>query len=67
MSPGGVCIPLAVLGTVLGGVVMRRLNLSVSGASRLCTGAVFVCLFSSLPLLLIGCSTQTVDGIYPPG
>uniref|UniRef100_H3BW91 Solute carrier organic anion transporter family member n=1 Tax=Tetraodon nigroviridis TaxID=99883 RepID=H3BW91_TETNG len=67
MMIGGVCIPLAVVGTVLGGVVMRRLNLSLNGASKLCAGAIFVCLFSSLPLLLIGCSTQTVDGVFPPG
>lgn len=67
MTPGGVCIPVAVLGTILGGVVMRRLNLSVSGASKLCTAAVLVCLFSSLPLLLLGCPTQNVDGVFPPG
>eukprot|EP00066_Takifugu_rubripes_P025816 XP_011615082.1 PREDICTED: solute carrier organic anion transporter family member 2B1 isoform X1 [Takifugu rubripes] len=67
MMIGGVCIPVAVLGTILGGVVMRRLNLSVSGASKLCTGAVLVCLFSSLPLLLLGCSTQKVDGVFPLG
>lgn len=46
---------------------MRRLNLSVIGASKLCMGAISVCLLSSLPLILIGCSTQKVDGIFPPG
>uniref|UniRef100_A0A3Q3WU83 Solute carrier organic anion transporter family member n=1 Tax=Mola mola TaxID=94237 RepID=A0A3Q3WU83_MOLML len=49
-----------VLGTILGGVLMRRLNLSVSGASKLCTGAILICIFSSMPLLFIGCSTQKV-------
>ncbi|XP_059207470.1 solute carrier organic anion transporter family member 2B1 [Centropristis striata] len=66
MMIGGVCIPLAVLGTVLGGVLMRRLGLSVSGASRLCTAAILLCLFSSTPLLLLGCSTQKVAGVFPP-
>ncbi|XP_040908041.1 solute carrier organic anion transporter family member 2B1 [Toxotes jaculatrix] len=66
MMIGGVGIPLAVLGTVLGGVLMRRLNLSVSGASKLCTTAILLCVFSASPLLLIGCPTQTVAGVFPP-
>ncbi|KAM8741427.1 solute carrier organic anion transporter family member 2B1 [Acanthopagrus schlegelii] len=66
MMIGGVCIPLAVLGTVLGGVLMRRLNLSVSGASKLCTAAILICVFSATPLLLIGCPTQKVAGVFPP-
>ncbi|XP_023254841.1 solute carrier organic anion transporter family member 2B1 [Seriola lalandi dorsalis] len=65
MMIGGVSIPLAVLGTVLGGVLMRRLNLSVSGASKLCTIAILLCMFSATPLLLLGCSTQPVAGIFP--
>lgn len=65
MMIGGVCIPLAVLGTVLGGVLMRRLSLSVGGASKLCTAAILICVFSSTPLLLIGCPTQTVAGVFP--
>ncbi|XP_069000074.1 solute carrier organic anion transporter family member 2B1 [Embiotoca jacksoni] len=65
MMIGGVGIPLAVLGTVLGGVLMRRFNLSVVGASRLCTAAILLCVFSALPLMLIGCSTQKVAGIFP--
>ncbi|XP_049448635.1 solute carrier organic anion transporter family member 2B1 isoform X1 [Epinephelus fuscoguttatus] len=65
MMIGGVCIPLAVLGTVLGGVLMRRLNLSVSGASKLCTAAILLGMFSSTPLLLIGCPTQNVSGVFP--
>nr|XP_046266593.1 solute carrier organic anion transporter family member 2B1 isoform X2 [Scatophagus argus] len=67
MMIGGLCIPLAVLGTVLGGVLMRRLNLSVRGASRLCSVAILLCLVSATPLLLIGCPTQKVSGIFPPG
>ncbi|KAK5858144.1 hypothetical protein PBY51_002309 [Eleginops maclovinus] len=67
MMIGGVCIPLAVLGTVLGGVLMRRLSLSVGGASKLCTSAILLCIVSSTPLLLLGCSTQRVAGVFPPG
>ncbi|XP_060911680.1 solute carrier organic anion transporter family member 2B1 [Labrus mixtus] len=65
MMIGGVCIPLAVLGTVLGGVLMRRLNLSISSASKLCTAAVLLGLFCSTPLLFIGCPTQKVAGVFP--
>lgn len=65
-SSGGICIPLAVLGIVLGGMLMRRLNLSVKGASKLCTTVVVLSLFVSAPLLLIGCSTQRVGGVFPP-
>ncbi|XP_072230852.1 solute carrier organic anion transporter family member 2B1 [Leuresthes tenuis] len=66
MMIGGVGIPLAVLGIVLGGAMMRRFNLSVRGASKLCAGAILLCLFSALPLVFIGCPTQKVDGVFPP-
>uniref|UniRef100_A0A3B4Z7M8 Solute carrier organic anion transporter family member n=1 Tax=Stegastes partitus TaxID=144197 RepID=A0A3B4Z7M8_9TELE len=62
MMIGAVGIPMAVLGTVLGGALMRRFNLSVSGSSKLCTAAILLCMFSAMPLLLIGCPTQTVAG-----
>lgn len=65
MMIGGVCIPMAVLGIVLGGVLMRRLNLSVNGASKLCTTAILLCMFSALPLLFIGCPTQKIAGVFP--
>lgn len=65
MMIGGVCIPLAVLGTVLGGALMRRFNISVRGASKLCTAVILICVFSATPLLLIGCSTQKVAEVYP--
>uniref|UniRef100_A0A3B5MUE0 Solute carrier organic anion transporter family member n=1 Tax=Xiphophorus couchianus TaxID=32473 RepID=A0A3B5MUE0_9TELE len=58
MMIGGIGMPLAVLGVVLGGALMRRFNMSVSGASKLCTVAIFLCLISALPMLFIGCSTQ---------
>ncbi|XP_030602626.1 solute carrier organic anion transporter family member 2B1 [Archocentrus centrarchus] len=63
MMIGGVGIPMGVLGTVLGGVLMRRFSLSVTGASKLCTTAIFLCMLSALPLLFIGCPTQNVAGV----
>uniref|UniRef100_A0A1A8G446 Solute carrier organic anion transporter family member n=1 Tax=Nothobranchius korthausae TaxID=1143690 RepID=A0A1A8G446_9TELE len=67
MMMGGVGIPLAVLGIVLGGALMRRFNLSVGGATKLCTAAILLCMFSFVPMLLIGCPTQRVAGIFPKG
>ncbi|KAM9332886.1 solute carrier organic anion transporter family member 2B1 isoform 2-T3 [Pholidichthys leucotaenia] len=65
MMIGAIGIPLAVLGTILGGALMRRFNLSVRSASKLCTVAILLCMFSALPLLLIGCPTQKVAGVFP--
>uniref|UniRef100_A0AAQ5Z796 Kazal-like domain-containing protein n=1 Tax=Amphiprion ocellaris TaxID=80972 RepID=A0AAQ5Z796_AMPOC len=67
MMIGGVGIPMAVVGTVLGGALMRRFNLSVSGSSKLCTAAILLGMFFAMPMLLIGCPTQTVAGVFPPG
>lgn len=63
---GGVSIPLAVLGTVSGGVLMRRRALGVGGASKLCAAAILFSLCCAFPLILMGCPTQTVDGVFPP-
>ncbi|XP_028277550.1 solute carrier organic anion transporter family member 2B1 [Parambassis ranga] len=65
MMIGSISIPMAVVGIVLGGALMRRLNLSVIGASKMCVAAVVFCMFFALPLLLVGCSTQRVAGIFP--
>nr|XP_057944015.1 solute carrier organic anion transporter family member 2B1 isoform X1 [Doryrhamphus excisus] len=63
---GGICIPLAVLGTVMGGVLMRRWSLRVSGASKLCVTVIILGIGPALPLLFIGCPTQQVSGVFPP-
>ncbi|KAM4619812.1 solute carrier organic anion transporter family member 2B1 isoform 2-T3 [Polymixia lowei] len=65
MMIGGVNIPLAVLGTVLGGVLMRRMSLSVRGAARMCSTAILLCILCGVPLLFIGCSTQSIAGVFP--
>ncbi|XP_010891804.2 solute carrier organic anion transporter family member 2B1 [Esox lucius] len=62
---GGVSIPMAVLGIVLGGALMRRLNIPTRGSALICVTAILICLFTAMPLLLLGCSTQRVAGIYP--
>ncbi|XP_022077434.2 solute carrier organic anion transporter family member 2B1 [Acanthochromis polyacanthus] len=67
MMIGGVGIPMAVVGTVLGGALMRRFNLSVSSSGKVCTVAILLGMFFAMPMLLIGCPTQTVAGVFPPG
>uniref|UniRef100_A0A3Q2FS36 Solute carrier organic anion transporter family member n=1 Tax=Cyprinodon variegatus TaxID=28743 RepID=A0A3Q2FS36_CYPVA len=62
MMIGGIGMPLAVLGIVLGGVLMRRFNLSVNSASKLCSAVIFLCVFFALPMIFIGCPTQTIAG-----
>uniref|UniRef100_A0A8C8H8S3 Solute carrier organic anion transporter family member n=1 Tax=Oncorhynchus tshawytscha TaxID=74940 RepID=A0A8C8H8S3_ONCTS len=62
MMIGGVNIPLAVLGIVLGGALMRRLKISTRGSALMCTSAILMCILTALPLLLLGCSTQRVTG-----
>ncbi|XP_077596862.1 solute carrier organic anion transporter family member 2B1 isoform X2 [Stigmatopora nigra] len=64
---GGACIPLGVLGTVLGGVSVRRWNLGVGGAGKFCVAAISLSLFCGIPLAFTGCPTQRIDGIFPPG
>ncbi|XP_061658420.1 solute carrier organic anion transporter family member 2B1 isoform X2 [Syngnathoides biaculeatus] len=63
---GGLCIPLGVLGTMLGGVLMRRWTLGVTGASKFCTTAILLSLLCAFPLVLMGCPTQKIDGVFPP-
>ncbi|XP_068509303.1 solute carrier organic anion transporter family member 2B1 isoform X2 [Syngnathus scovelli] len=63
---GGVSIPLAVLGTMLGGVMMRRWTLGVGAASKICAVAILLSLCCGFPLIFMGCPTQKVDGVFPP-
>lgn len=65
MMIGGVALPFSILGIVLGGVVMRRRALGEVGAGRMCFISVSLCILTAVPLLLIGCSTQDVHGLYP--
>ncbi|KAI4889888.1 hypothetical protein NFI96_023910 [Prochilodus magdalenae] len=61
---GGLSIPSAMLGIMVGGMVLRRFNLSVRASAALCTIAVLLAIIFALPLLVLGCPTQEVAGIY---
>uniref|UniRef100_A0A673FP47 Solute carrier organic anion transporter family member n=1 Tax=Sinocyclocheilus rhinocerous TaxID=307959 RepID=A0A673FP47_9TELE len=60
---GGLNIPSAMLGIMAGGVILRKLGLTVRSSAAMCTVAVFVSIMFAIPLLFIGCPTQSVSGI----
>ncbi|XP_076158512.1 solute carrier organic anion transporter family member 2B1 isoform X2 [Alosa pseudoharengus] len=60
---GGVIIPSATLGIMTGGLIMRRLGLSVRGSALMCTVSVLVCIIFAVPLLFLGCPTQSIAGL----
>ncbi|MFT7818441.1 solute carrier organic anion transporter family member 2B1-like [Arapaima gigas] len=61
---GGINIPAAMLGIMAGGAIMRRLSMSVKTAGVMCTVVVFTAVVFGIPLLFLGCSTQSVAGVY---
>ncbi|KPP76368.1 solute carrier organic anion transporter family member 2B1-like, partial [Scleropages formosus] len=65
MIIGGVNIPVAMLGIMAGGGIMRRLCMSVKTSALMCTAMVFTAVLFGIPLLFLGCSTQNIAGVYP--
>ncbi|XP_078259069.1 LOW QUALITY PROTEIN: solute carrier organic anion transporter family member 2B1-like [Rhinoraja longicauda] len=63
---GSVHVPGAVLGILLGGVVMRRMSISLRGSATMCCLAIFASVCTAAPLLFLGCSTQRVAGVNQP-
>ncbi|XP_058161938.1 solute carrier organic anion transporter family member 2B1 isoform X2 [Dasypus novemcinctus] len=65
---GCLTIPLAIVGIVVGGVLVKRLRLGSRRCSALCLLGSLSCLLLSLPLFFIGCSSPRIAGIGPqPG
>lgn len=60
---GTLAIPLAIVGIVLGGVLVKRLRLSPMQCSVLCLLGSLLCMVLSLPLFFIGCPTHQIAGI----
>ncbi|XP_017656397.1 solute carrier organic anion transporter family member 2B1 isoform X1 [Nannospalax galili] len=60
---GCLTIPLAIMGIVVGGILVKRLHLSPMHCSVLCLLGMLLCLLLSLPLFFIGCSTHQIAGI----
>lgn len=63
MLIGGLTIPSAIVGIVVGGVLVKRLHLSPMRCGTLCLLGSLFCLLFNLPLFFIGCSTHQIAGI----
>lgn len=63
MMIGGLNIPSAMLGIMIGGVILRRLSLSVRYSALMCTTVVLLSIFFAVPLLFLGCPTQNIFDI----
>ncbi|XP_073938910.1 solute carrier organic anion transporter family member 2B1 isoform X2 [Castor canadensis] len=60
---GCLIIPLAMVGIVVGGVLVKRLHLGPLHSGVLCLLGALFCLLFSLPLFFIGCSTHQIAGV----
>uniref|UniRef100_A0A673L874 Solute carrier organic anion transporter family member n=1 Tax=Sinocyclocheilus rhinocerous TaxID=307959 RepID=A0A673L874_9TELE len=63
---GGLNIPSAMFGIMAGGVILRKLGLTVRSSAAMCTVAVFISIMFAIPLLFIGCPTQSFAFILLP-
>ncbi|NXU34208.1 SO2B1 protein, partial [Drymodes brunneopygia] len=63
MIIGAVNIPGAMVGIVVGGVILKRFQMSLRQCSALCVLGMLLCLLTALPLLFLGCPTQKVAGV----
>lgn len=68
MLIGCLSIPSAILGIVVGGILVKRLHLGPRHCSALCLLGSLFCLLLSLPLFFMGCPTHQIIGIsHQPG
>ncbi|XP_058988408.1 solute carrier organic anion transporter family member 2B1 isoform X1 [Mustela lutreola] len=63
---GCLTIPSAIVGIVIGGVLVKRLHLGPVRCAVLCLLGELFCLLLSLPLFFMGCSTHQIAGITQP-
>ncbi|XP_032975792.1 solute carrier organic anion transporter family member 2B1 isoform X2 [Rhinolophus ferrumequinum] len=68
MLIGCLSIPAAIMGIVLGGVLVKCLRLGPLRCSALCLLGSLFCLLFNLPLFFMGCPTHQIAGItHQPG
>uniref|UniRef100_A0A670ZWJ8 Kazal-like domain-containing protein n=1 Tax=Pseudonaja textilis TaxID=8673 RepID=A0A670ZWJ8_PSETE len=63
MILGAVNIPGAMLGIILGGVIIKSCNFSLQQATILCIISMAFCALFDVPLLFLGCPTQMIAGL----
>ncbi|XP_012680738.2 solute carrier organic anion transporter family member 2A1 [Clupea harengus] len=62
---GAVNLPSLAVGMLLGGVIMKRMGLSVRVIPRFSVAMLLISVLLCIPLFFMGCPTQAVAGIYP--
>ncbi|XP_069748271.1 solute carrier organic anion transporter family member 2B1 isoform X3 [Narcine bancroftii] len=63
---GSIHVPGAVLGILMGGMIMRRFSISLRGSAVMCCLSIFTSICAATPLLFLGCATQKVAGVNHP-
>nr|KAF6325726.1 solute carrier organic anion transporter family member 2B1 [Myotis myotis] len=64
MLIGCLSIPSAIVGIVVGGILVKRLHLGPMRCSVLCLLGALFCLLFTLPLFFMGCPTHQIAGIF---
>ncbi|XP_070281729.1 solute carrier organic anion transporter family member 2B1 [Myotis yumanensis] len=64
MLIGCLSIPSAIVGIVVGGILVKRLRLGPMRCSVLCLLGALFCLLFTLPLFFMGCPTHQIAGVF---
>ncbi|XP_039618293.1 solute carrier organic anion transporter family member 2A1 [Polypterus senegalus] len=62
---GAFNLPAAAIGMLLGGIIMKRMALSLKIIPRFSVVVLLISVLLCLPLFFMGCPTQRIAGIYP--
>lgn len=63
MLIGCLTIPSAIVGIIVGGILVKRLHMGPMRCSALCLLGALLCLLFNLPLFFMGCPTHQIAGI----
>ncbi|XP_048339097.1 solute carrier organic anion transporter family member 2B1-like, partial [Sphaerodactylus townsendi] len=67
MLIGTINLPTAMMGILLGGIIMKKFHLSLKQSSLFCVVGMGMCLVFQFPAFFLGCPTQAVAGLDVSG